>query len=257
MRPSKTAAIFLLCVALALPAGTAGCGGDDDVLVRPSFSDPNLLAAVSRALNKRAEMITVLDLQHLSTLDASQFAISNVAGIEACSNLVELYLSENAIADAGPLAGLANLTWLSLDRNELTDLAPLAGLANLNSLLLGANRISDLAPLAGLSALTTLHLYENEVMDVSALAALTDLRHLVLHGNRVSDIGVLQGMTELTFLHLNNNRVSDILPLVNNAGLGTGDRVYLQGNPLSAASCGTHIPALEDRGVTVLSDCRP
>jgi hypothetical protein len=42
------------------------------------------------------------------------------------------------------------------------------------------------------------------------------------------------------------------LPLVENAGLGTGDTVDLELNPLSSDSITIYIPQLEARGVTVL-----
>ena len=62
-------------------------------------------------------------------------------------------------------------------------------------------------------------------------------------------------MTKLTLLNLTNNQVSDILPLKENKGLGTGAVIYLQGNPLNDDSCKKYIPALEEQGVTVQSDC--
>jgi len=39
---------------------------------------------------------------------------------------------------------------------------------------------------------------------------------------------------------------------VQNAGLGTGDEVYLEVNPLSSDSINVYIPQLEARGVTVI-----
>jgi len=41
------------------------------------------------------------------------------------------------------------------------------------------------------------------------------------------------------------------LALVQNAGLGAGDTVNLEVNPLSSDSVTTYIPQLEGRGVTV------
>ena len=58
-------------------------------------------------------------------------------------------------------------------------------------------------------------------------------------------------LTSLKILDLANNSISDLAPLVANTGLGSGDRVIMNGNPLSAASINTHIPALQVRGVEV------
>ena len=67
----------------------------------------------------------------------------------------------------------------------------------------------------------------------------------------ISDLTGLEGATNLTRLDLEGNSISDISPLVSNTGLGSGDSVYVRGNPLSIASVQTHIPALKSRGVRV------
>ena len=50
------------------------------------------------------------------------------------------------------------------------------------------------------------------------------------------------------------NNISDLSPLVANTGLGDGDELEIQRNPLSYTSINTHIPALQSRGVTVEFD---
>ena len=62
----------------------------------------------------------------------------------------------------------------------------------------------------------------------------------------------LGGLPNLQKLVLNYNNIVDISPLAANAGLGSGDLLYLQGNPLSTESKEVHIPALQARGVTVV-----
>ena len=70
----------------------------------------------------------------------------------------------------------------------------------------------------------------------------------------LSDISALSRLNNLIVLRLDRNSISDISPLVENTGLGSGDRVFLEGNPLNSASINTHIPALQRRGVTVEFD---
>ena len=94
----------------------------------------------------------------------------------------------------------------------------------------------------------------NSISDLSPLAGLTNLTQLWIGGNSISDISPLAGLTNLTSLTLEVNRISDISPLVANTGLGEGDTVYVQANPLSSASIKTHIPTLLGRGVTVEFD---
>ncbi len=64
----------------------------------------------------------------------------------------------------------------------------------------------------------------------------------------------MSGLTNLTYLDLWQNSISDITALVDNCdagGLGSGDEVYLQTNPLSTQATDVDIPYLESNGVTV------
>ena len=67
----------------------------------------------------------------------------------------------------------------------------------------------------------------------------------------MSDILPLANLAMLRELHIYDNKISDISPLVQNEGLGTGDLVNLQVNPLSSDSVNIYIPQLEARGLTV------
>gem|GEM_PF-3041294 len=188
---------------------TIGQGGQGGV----SFRDPNLEAAIRQALNIPTEPITVEDLARLIILAANERGITDLAGIERCSNMESLDLFGNDISDVGPLGGLMNLQ-------------------------------------------QTLDLGDNRITDVSPLSNLTKLRELLLDGNQMGNLSPLSGLTQLNKLELANNQISDISPLVNNMGLGAGDEVDLQGNPLNDDAHNSHIPALEARGVNVLFDAR-
>lgn len=58
-------------------------------------------------------------------------------------------------------------------------------------------------------------------------------------------------------LDLSYNQISDISPLVSNSGIGEGDVVALEGNPLNDEAYDVHIPALIERGVKVVFDPKP
>ena len=153
------------------------------------------------------------------------------------------------------VADMETLTSLDAHNKGIRSLTGLEFATNLTELNLNGNSVSDLSPLSGLTNLTYLGLWSNLVSDLSPLSGLTNLTGLDLNGgNGVSDISALAGLTNLTSLGLWDNSVSDISPLVANTGLGRGDYVYLQGNPLSCTALYTHIPALRSRGVTVYSD---
>ena len=114
---------------------------------------------------------------------------------------------------------------------------------------LSGRNIEDLTGLEYLINVTWLTLQDNQVSDISVLANLTSLEELELGSNQMRDISPLSGLTSLTWLDLSHNQISDISPLVDNPGLGEGDDVDLQGNPLSSDSINIHIPQLQARGV--------
>ncbi len=195
-------------------------------------------------------------LTKLTRLDLRGNNISDLSPLAGLINLTYLELWDNHISDLSPLARLTNLTELRLGGNSVSNLSPLAGLTNLTTLLLQRNPISDLSPLAGLTNLTRLGVAGNNISDLLPLAGLTNLATLGLHGNRISDLSPLAGITNLAKVVLRNNRISDLSSLVANIGLGSGDTVKVQGNPLSYHSIHTYILALQNKGVTVEFDNR-
>ena len=129
-----------------------------------------------------------------------------------------------------------------------------AEMATLTALEVPSANISDLTGLQHAINLTELYLLGNDISNVSPLAGLTNLTTLLLEGTAITDISALTNLTNLTYLGLPFNSISDISPLVANTGLGSGDEVDVLGNPLSALSIKTHIPALQSRGVEVYYD---
>ena len=154
------------------------------------------------------------------------------------------------------MAGLIHLVRLELYDNNISDISSLAAMTHLTFLPLGDNSVSDLSPLERLTNLKELDLWDNSVSDLSPLAGLTNLKELYLSYNSVSDLSPLAELNDLTNLEIVGNLVSDLSPLVANTGLGDGDVVDVQDNPLSYASIHTHIPILLERGVTVNHDNR-
>ncbi len=216
---------------LVLLVMLVGCARSESI-----FPDENLEAAIRDALGKPVgEEITVDELANLITLSAEGSPITDLSditdlsGLEYCTNLTKLGLGENQISDISVLAGLTNLESLGLGNNNISNISVLAGLTNLESLDLGNNNISDISVLAGLTNLESLDLWWNQISDLSALA----------------------GLTNLESLDLGDNNISDISALVANSGRWVGDIVWLQSNPLSTTSVDVYIPQLEQRGVTV------
>ncbi len=223
-----------------------------------NIPDPNLRAAIETAFGKEeSDPITPSEMAALTRLEARNANISDLTGLEFATNLIHLYFPENSISDISPLAGLTNLIYLSLWDNSILDISAVENLTNLTELSLGGNSVMDISPVAGLTQLTLLHLPSNSISDISAVADLTNLTRLNFWNNSMSNISAVAGLTELRDLHLGENNISDLSLLVANTGLGNGDKVYVRGNPLSYESIHTHIPTLQNRGVTVEFDNRP
>ncbi len=231
--------------------------------------DSNLRAAIETTLGKASGApITVSHMARLTRLEAGNANISDLTGLEGATNLTTLNLghvrvgteghpiNSNSISNISPLAGLTNLTELWLGFNLIADISVLAGLTNLTFLDLTGNSVSNIAPVANLTKLIHLDLDGNALSDISPVAGLTNLTFLDIWGTPISDISPVAELTNLTVLGLGYNSISDISPLIGNTGLGKGDEVYVQGNPLSYLSIHKHIPALQSRGVTVEFDNR-
>ena len=215
--------------------------------------DARLRTALRISLGKSAgDPIGLEELAMLKSVVGDDASIFALAGLEFATNLAYLSLGENNIVNLSPIAGLTNLDTLFLQRNSISDIAPLARLTNLTVLhLYENNNISDISPLKDLTNLTTLFLTNNSISNISPLSALINLDQLYLAGNKVSDTSALSDLTKLITLHLAVNSISDISPLLANPRLGEGDTLFLRRNPLNYEAVNSHIPRLQDRGVTV------
>ena len=182
-----------------------------------NIADSNLRAAIEAELGKASgATITADEMATLTHLEASNANISDLTGLEFATNLQSLHLGYGEVGNS----------------NAVKDLSPLADLIQLTSLDLAGNGISDISSVTGLTNLTWLHFW----------------------GNSISDISPVVGLINLTTLYLGDNNISDLSPLVANTGLGSGDTVNVQYNPLSYLSLHTHIPVLQSRGITVEFD---
>jgi Leucine-rich repeat (LRR) protein len=246
----------LACFSFLALAAFCGCGDDEVAVIDLSvhFADANLEAAVRAAIQKPTGLIYPFDLTGLQTLSAPGADIRLLGGIQYCVNLNDLDLHDNLIVDLSPLAGLVNLTVLDLGSNSIVGVGALAALIKLTSLRLGDNTVETISALGTLTNLLLLELQGNHIEDIGPLATLTDLTLLRLDQNRAIDLTALEGLKDLTTLQLQSNNIVDISALVNNCidgGLGNGDSVFLEQNPLSQQALLVDIPFLHSREVNV------
>lgn len=149
LRPFKSLLLIGLLVVSA--SSMTGCP-----LFAPAnivlFPDDRLETAVRSELRKPFGFITQADMLKVYRLDARNFAVRDLRGLEFAKNLAFFDVSNeqrlaNTLGDISPLTDLVNLSVLDLSNNDVTDLGPLAGLFNLDLLFLDGNDIFDLDPL--------------------------------------------------------------------------------------------------------------
>jgi len=134
-----------------------------------SFIDPFLESIIREITGIPERPIYPSDMEVIKKLDASESNITDITGLEHCTDLTELYLGDNQISGISPLANLTSLTYLCLGGNQISDISPLANLTSLTQLKLPCNSISDISPLANLTSLTELVLWDNQISDISPL----------------------------------------------------------------------------------------
>lgn len=211
----------------------------------------NSLTYLSLHTNQIEDISPLASLTKLEGLYIRHNQIGDISPLVSLSDLTQLNLWHNQIGDIRPLANLTKLRHLILSQNQVRDVSHLANLTDLSELCLCYNQISDISHLQGLTSLTMLNLGGNQIGAISVLTKLVNLNVLYLWGNHITDVSSLAHLANLQMLSLRFNLIEDISPLVDNSGLGRGDRLDLTGNPLSSDSVNIHIPQLEARGVIV------
>jgi len=158
-------------------------------------------------INKPSGDLTINDFKDLKILDASKRKITDLTGIELCTNLEELDLGINYITDLSLLSKLNNLKTLNLRSNKITNIDALSGLTNLEEINLSRNRITNIAPLLSLPKLTKLDLSRNSEADFAPISELARLTELKLEYNNIFRPPDLSGLKQLKSLNLALNDI--------------------------------------------------
>ncbi len=205
---------------------------------------------------------------NLEVLDLSHNFIRSIAPVGALTHLSELNASYNLITSPGLSANLTQLSQLDLSYNLIDDLSTLVNLdvgspgsparirarrvqalPSLTQLNLSYNSISDVSPLSPLTSLTSLDLSGNfSIEDLSGLSPLLGLQQLFLQWNVIRSLSALTPLEALQLLDLRHNSVVHLSPLLDNPGIGEGDRIYIANNPIDLSDCAV-FQTLKDRGV--------
>ena len=100
-----------------------------------SFPNAQIETAIRVWIDKPTGALCPADVAHVTELDLSRHALTDIEFLRHFTGLTALYLEENAIRDIAPLAGLTFLETLDLSHNPgLQDVSCLAGLECLTDL---------------------------------------------------------------------------------------------------------------------------
>jgi hypothetical protein len=132
-----------------------------------AFPDPNLEAVVRIAVPQPTGPLSSVDLQNLTSISGFGAGITNLSGLEWCTNLLELNLQGNSLTSLSSIAGLDRLRSVNLAGNKLTDISQLAGLTNLIELYVEQNRLTDVSVVTNLARLGYLDVRLNRLDTVN------------------------------------------------------------------------------------------
>ena len=209
--------LMVLTLLITVPTfeGKDAVAAPTDVVEIP---DADLKAAINKALDVEDTTadITVAQMESLTSLQAG--TISDLTGIEYCTNLTYLSFSEKTgeVVDITPIANLTKLEKLYL--GDTADLSPIANLTNLKILSMYSNRsVTDYSALSNLVSLEELNLSYTDIEVLPDLSACTNLRRFTAeraNSDGLSDISGLANCNNLEYVDIYYNyNLEDITPL--------------------------------------------
>ncbi|HDN2514136.1 TPA: hypothetical protein P1K40_000318 [Clostridioides difficile] len=134
------------------------------------------------------------ELEVLDIINLSNLRISDLSGLEKCTNAVEINLSSNNdITDVSVLSKISKLKSLNLSNNTKILKDSLGQLLNLDTLLMNNANIDDE--------------YTDEI------GKLTNLKKLSLKNNKISNLNNLSSLKFLNEFYFDNNKIYDLRPI--------------------------------------------
>ena len=231
-----------------------------------NISDISPLATLTKlkglGLDQNRKISDITPLANLTELEVLYLFSNSIENIEPLKNLTKLKILDiqwNDIKDISSLSKLKELTELRISAKgrpsiydiKPLDIKPLEDLLKIKLLWIIGCNVKDISPLKNLVNIENLHLAWNQISDITPLSNMKKLKWVALDKNEISDISPLRDLSNLRYVRLWDNQIKNIKPLVENPGIGKGDIVGLDGNPLDEISLNEYIPELQARGVLV------
>ncbi|MFS1132862.1 leucine-rich repeat domain-containing protein [Enterococcus hirae] len=180
--------------------------------------DPKLKESINKQLGKSPDYNPQKqELQQMTSLHVPFSGITNLEGLEYCTNLEVLDLNGDQFSDITPIANLTKMKNLNIANNKsLSDISSLKNLTALENLDADYSNISDLTALSNMTQLKVLHIPFNPLKSLKGLENCKELTGLDLNGDQYSDITPIANLTKLKTLGIANNKnLTDISSLKN------------------------------------------
>ena len=205
-------AMAVVVLSLAFGGEKTYAADDSEIVYIP---DANFKAYLNEKLGVEdlSTDITKQQMEQIKVIELDEnHNISDLTGIEYCSNLKKLCLKDfDGVIDLSVIGKLKSLNSLTLKYSQwnykISDITELGNLTNLIYLDLSRNaEIIDISVLGKLTNLSTLSLEGcKQITDISVLGNLKNLTELDLGTcTEIKDVSVLSDLTKLTTLTLAN-----------------------------------------------------
>jgi Leucine-rich repeat (LRR) protein len=176
----------------------------------PGYKEPEIIPNpieddLRDFIDKPTGQLTSADFKDIKTLDFKEKKLTDIEGLELCTDLEELDLSLCYLDDISQLSNLTKLKILNLTASKIKDIKQLENLVNLEELNLWQNQLTDISPLLNLPKLKKLNLSNNKSVDFTPLSKLTSLIDLKLTDNSIFQLPLLSDLKNLKSLNLLNN----------------------------------------------------
>lgn len=149
--------------------------------------------------------ISRTEILDLYALDASNLAISSLAGLEYATNLRYLDVSGNSLSDISKISSLTDLQYLNISKNSVSDITCLSAFDNLLIFDASDNEITSVPTLA--SSITNLYLGTNKITDISSLSSLSALSVADFSDNEATSLKPLLSLSYLFSVNADKNKL--------------------------------------------------
>ncbi|MBN2736034.1 MAG: leucine-rich repeat domain-containing protein [Spirochaetales bacterium] len=154
----------------------------EEELDEDDFDEDLISIITSIFLGNRNHRLEPVDLAQIDReLILSELNISDLDGLQYCTNVRSLDLSYNSIENIYEIGHLHQLEDLDLSHNAIEEIEDLIKLESLENLYLDDNQIEDISPLLKLPNLKFVSLVGNPLTSMAAIKELQDQGIVVLY----------------------------------------------------------------------------